>query len=149
MSGRNAVLVVALAAVAAGCDGDTCPTETPQVSALPGSCTELAGQPVSYPVRLCPTCNQTGAICDVDMSAVGAGTGDIFLDPKVEACSDATSCPPACELNAITCTFSAPAIAGTYTVIAFDPASGATRESQLEVISSGAESCALAVASGP
>jgi hypothetical protein len=75
---------------------------------------------------------------------VGAGSGDIFLDPKVEACMSSASCPPACEVNAITCTFTAPAVPGTYTVIAFDPASGTTRESDLVVIPGGAESCSLA-----
>jgi hypothetical protein len=147
MRTRNAAIAAALMLAVAGCGDDTsCPTETPQVSALAGSCVQVAGQPVSYPVRLCPTCNQTGATCDVDLSAVGAGSGDIFLDPKVEACMSSASCPPACEVNAITCTFTAPSTPGFYTVIAFDPVSGTTRESDLEVIASGPESCALAAA---
>lgn len=144
---RNVAAVAALALAAAACNDETCPTESPEVSALPGSCTELAGEPVIYPVRLCPTCNQTGATCDVDMSAVST-SGDIFLDTKVEACTSSSSCPPTCEVNAVTCTFMAPSTPGTYTVIAYDAATGQTRESQLTVIETGGESCALAAASG-
>ena len=70
---------------------DECALESPQVSATPGTCTEVASQPVSYPVRLCPTCNQTGATCVPDLSAAGT-TGDIYLDIKVEACTDPNSC---------------------------------------------------------
>jgi hypothetical protein len=147
MRTRNAAVAAALVLAAAGCGEDSCPTETPQVSALAGSCVQVANQPVSYPVRLCPTCNQTGVTCDVDMSAVGPGSGDIFLDPKVEACTSANTCPPTCDLNSITCAFTAPATPGTYTVIAYDPATDTTRESTLVVIDSGAESCSLAAVS--
>lgn len=142
---RNGIAVAfaALALVVAGCGDDetSCPTETPQVSALASGCVERAGEPVSFPVRLCPTCNQIGARCDVDLSAVG--TGQIFLDPKVESCESASTCPPACDLNTISCSFTAPAAPGTYTVIAFDPATNQTRQADLLVIPSGAESCAL------
>lgn len=136
------IAAVAVGLVATGCNEDKCPTESPQVSALAQSCTQRAGEPVTYPVRLCPTCNQTGATCDVDMSAVGNGSGAIFLDPKVEACDVANSCPPACELNAINCTFTAPA-PGEYTILAFDPTTNATKESTLVVVASGAEFCNL------
>jgi hypothetical protein len=145
---RSAMTAVALAAGAVGltgCPADSCPLEAPQVSAVPTSCTEVAGQPVSFPVRLCPTCNQSGATCVADMSAVGT-SGDIFLDIKVEACTGSSSCPPACQLNAITCTFNAPASPGPYKVLTFDGATGNTNTSQLVVIAQGAESCALPTA---
>ena len=105
---RHAVVAFAFAGLlaAAGC-AERCPTETPQVSELPASCTERPGEPVSFPVRLCPTCNQTGATCDVDLSAVGTSS-DIFLDPRVEVCTGSATCPPACELNTLACTFTAP-----------------------------------------
>lgn len=137
---RIAVTAAAVALVAAGC-GESCPTESPQVSALAAGCTQVAGQPVDYPVRLCPTCNQTAASCDVDLSQVGSGT--IFLDPKVEACTGSSGCPPACSLNTLTCTFVAPATPGSYSVLAYDPGSNTTRQSTLLVIASGAESCSL------
>jgi len=142
MKTRIAVTAAAVALFAAGC-GESCPTESPQVSALaqPG-CTEVAGQPVSYPVRLCPTCNQTGATCDVDLSQVGSA-GTIFLDPKVEACTGTGGCGPSCALNTLTCTFTAPATPGTYTVVAYDPGTNTTRESTMLVIASGPESCPL------
>lgn len=140
---RIAATTAAVALLAAGC-GEKCPTEPPQVSSLaqPG-CTQVAGQPVSYPVRLCPTCNQSAAFCDVDLSGVGAGSGIIFLDPKVEACSGTAGCPPACSLNTLTCTFTAPATPGTYTVQAYDPGTNTTKSSDLIVIASGAPSCTL------
>lgn len=140
MSTRIAVAAVAVALFVAGC-GETCPTEPPQVNALASSCTQIAGEPVSYPVRLCPTCNQTGATCDVDLSRVNT-TGEIFLDPKVEACTGSTSCG-ACAVSPLICSFIAPAAPGPYTVIAFDPTTNGTRQATLVVISSGAESCTL------
>lgn len=145
-SAARAATLIAAAAALAGCpSSEPCPLESPQVSAIPGACTEVAGQPVTYPVRLCPTCNQTGASCVVDLSAVGAGSGDIFLDTKVEACTGSGSCPPSCAVNAISCTFNAPATPGTYNVIALDGATGQPVESVLFVVAPGTpESCALA-----
>jgi hypothetical protein len=141
MTKRFAV-VVAAGLAAAGCNSDKCPTETPQVSGISPSCTEVAGQPVSYPLRLCPTCNQAGATCDVDLSAVNT-TQDIFLDPKVETCSSSNSCPPACDPNPLLCNFTAPTTPGDYTVTVFDPATNGTRVGRLTVIASGPESCAV------
>ncbi len=131
-----------LAVALAGC-GDKCPTETPQVSALPTSCTAGAGNPVSYPLRLCPTCNQTGITCDVDMSSVGAGSGTIFLDPKAEACETSGSCPPSCAAQETVCSFTAPGTVGTYKVSVFNPATGSTMEETLQVNVVGG-SCTLA-----
>src|SRR5512132_979112 len=102
MRTRDAVVAAAVAFVAAGCGEDTCPTETPQVSQV-ADCTVRPGAAVSYPVQLCPTCN-------VDLSAVGAGA--IFLDPKVEVCSQGNTCPPTCEAAAFACTFTAPSAEG-------------------------------------
>ena len=148
---RSAVMVAGLAAVGAGltgCPSDSCPMESPQVSATPGSCIEVAGQPVSYPVRLCPTCNQAGATCVPDLSAAGT-TRDIYLDIKVEACSSTSSCGgTACQLNATTCNFTAPTVPDTYRVIVFDGLTETTMTSDLVVVSPGTpESCALPTAS--
>jgi hypothetical protein len=142
---RNVVSVAAVALVAAGCGNeDSCPTESPQIDALAAGCIERAGEPVNFPVRLCPTCNQTDAVCDVDLSAVRAGSGEIFLDPRVEACTPSSSCSGAsCQVSPLTCAFAAPATPGTYTVIVFDPSTNQTRQSDLVVIPSGAESCVL------
>jgi Tfp pilus assembly protein PilW len=146
---RNALTLVAAAALAAGlagCPSESCDLESPQVSALPASCTQVAGQPVTYPVRLCPTCNQFGATCVADLSAA-ATSGDIYLDTKVEACDDPGTCGgPACSINALTCTFTAPATPGTYTVIALDGLTGQPKESTLTVIAGGAEFCDLPAA---
>jgi hypothetical protein len=142
---RNAFHLAAVAGVAvglAGCPSETCDLESPQVSALPSSCTQVASQPVSYPVRLCPTCNQFGATCDVTISG-----NEIFVDTKVEACEDSSTCGgPACEVNATTCEFTAPATPGTYAVIAFDGLTGQPREGDLFVIAGGDEFCDLPVA---
>ena len=141
---RNAA-VAALALAAAACNDNTCPTESPQVSAL-ADCTAGAGQLVSYEVRLCPTCNQTVSSCDVDMSDIGAG--NIFLDPKVETCTSSNSCPPACQANASTCNFTAPATPGTYVVSAYDPATNTTQTGTLTVVPpGGSASCDFSVAS--
>jgi hypothetical protein len=153
MTIRSAVRVAVLAAVGAGltgCPSDSCPLESPKVSATPGTCTEVAGQPVSYPVRLCPSCNQTGATCVANLSDVGAGSGSIFLDTKMEACSGGNSCPPpSCDPNPFTCAFTAPSTPGTYQVIVVDGATGTPITGQLSVVAPGTpESCVLA-AVGP
>jgi len=137
---RNAA-VAALALAAAACNDNTCPTESPQVSAL-ADCTEIAGQLVSYPVRLCPTCNQTISSCDVQISG-----STIFLDPKVETCTSSNSCPPACQSSPSTCNFTAPTTPGPYTVSVYDPATNATLDGVLTVVApGGAESCDFATA---
>ncbi|HET8541228.1 MAG TPA: hypothetical protein VFL83_15240 [Anaeromyxobacter sp.] len=157
MRTTTALLVAALAAAAGltGCPSDTCPLETPQVNAMPDetTCVQDAGLPVGYPVQLCPTCNQTGATCVADLSAARAATcpappatcGDIFLDVKVEACTDTTSCGgTACNLNPLTCSFTAPSAAGRYNVITVNGLTGATITTQMDVIPSGPEFCELA-----
>jgi len=133
---RTATFAAALAFVAAGCGNDKCPTESPQVNAL-GECTELANTTVSFPIRLCPTCNQTLSSCDADMSGVGAGSGTIFLNPVVEACTSSSSCGAGCNLSTNTCTFKTPATPGDYVVSAYDPAHPDTpRIGALHVVSS-------------
>ncbi len=141
MSIRTTALAAALGLAAAGCGKESCPTESPQVTTV-GNCSATSGQSVSFPVRLCPTCNQTLTSCDADLSAVGSGT--IFLNPVVEACSNANSCPPSCAPNPATCTFTAPTTTpGTiYTVLVFDPATSMTRNGTLTIVSSG-PSCSL------
>lgn len=143
----RAVLVAAVAAgvVALGGCEEQCALESPEVQGLPSSCTEVAGQPVSYPVRLCPTCNQTAATCVPDLSAV-ATSGEIYLDVKVEACVDSTSCAPGCAPGPLVCSFTAPATPDTYRIITFDGLTGQTVEADLLVVASGPESCALASA---
>ena len=141
------IAIAALAAALAACgSNDKCPTQSPQVSGISPNCTELAGQPVSYPLRLCPTCNQSGATCIVDLSAVSAG--QIFLDPTVETCSSSNSCPPSCDPNPLLCHFTAPTAPGDYTVSVFDPAANTTRVGTLTVIASGAESCVVIPSAG-
>ncbi len=133
----------ALGFLAAGCGDNKCPTESPEVRAL-GGCTALASQTVSFPISLCPTCNQTLSSCDADMSGVGAGSGTIFLNPVVEACTSSSSCGAGCNVNPSTCTFRAPSATGTYVVSAYDAAHPDTpRIGSLEVISNGATSCSL------
>jgi len=147
MRNRIATAAAAAALVVACGETDKCPTETPQVSGISSSCIEVAGQPVSYPLRLCPTCNQIGAVCDVDLSAASTSR-EIFLDPKVESCSASNSCPPACDPNPLLCTFTAPSAPGDYTVSVYDPAQNTTLVGTLTVIPSGAESCAVIAGSG-
>ena len=148
---RGWVIVAAAAAAGfglAGCPSSSCPKESPQVNAggIPTSCTAAAGQPVTYPVRICPTCNQSSATCVVDMSAA-ATSGDIFLDTKVETCSGSGSCSQGCQASPISCTFTAPAASATpYMVTVFDGGSGTTLTSQLTVTQGGPASCALSAA---
>jgi hypothetical protein len=148
MSIRSA-LVASLAAsalLASGC-GDTCPTETPARVEAIGSCTAAPGGTVSVPVRLCPTCNQTGATCEVDTSQ--ASTGFIQLDPIVEACEAVTSCAaptPTCQANPLTCTLRAPAAEGDYTLLVFDQSRNRSIQGTLTVSSTSSASCSLALA---
>ncbi len=139
----TATLAAALAVLAAGCGNDKCPTESPEVNTL-GDCTALANQTVDYPLRLCPTCNQTPSSCEADLSGVGAGSGTIFLNPTVEACTSSSSCGAGCSLNPTTCTFRAPSTPGTYVVSAYDPAHPSTpKTGTLTVSGSGSTSCTL------
>jgi hypothetical protein len=140
-STRNVVGAVAVALAVAGCNGgtDSCPTETPDVEGIATDCVVRPGATVSYPIRLCPTCNQFGAVCDAQIDA-----GQIFLDPRMEACESSTSCPspaPACEANPLVCTFIAPTIEATYPVTVIDP--GGTFSGTLTVSSTLPLSCAL------
>jgi hypothetical protein len=130
----------ALALFASGCGGkESCPSESPKVNALASNCEAVAGQTVSYPLQLCPTCNQTISGCDVQMS----GT-DIFLNPTAEACSSASSCPPSCSAMPNTCSFKAPSAApgSTFTVSVFDPGTGGTKAGTLTIVAS-SPSCSL------
>jgi hypothetical protein len=139
-----AAAVIGAAVGLTGCPADSCPLETPQVNALP-SCIEPPSQAITYPVRLCPTCNQTGASCDPDLSQVSSGI--IFLDIKVEACSDSNSCGGAgCAPGPTTCAFTTPAAQGTYRVITSNAATGGTMEGSLLVTTSQPASCALPAA---
>jgi hypothetical protein len=140
---RTATLAAALAVLAAGCGNDTCPTESPEVSKL-GSCTASANQTVSFPVVLCPTCNQTLSSCEADLSSVGAGSGTIFLNPVVEACTSSSSCGAGCSPSTNACTFRTPSTPGNYVVSAYDAAHPNTPQiGSLEVVDGGPTSCAL------
>jgi hypothetical protein len=113
---------VVLAVFAGGCGSDSCPSESPKVEAV-ANCSAPAGAQVSYQLRLCPTCNQNLTGCTVDMSAATTAGGTIFLNPVVEACESASSCPPAtCFVNP-TCAVTVPAGAASsasWTVEVFD-----------------------------
>jgi hypothetical protein len=139
---HSSLLALAAAALAVSGCGESCPTETPaKVEAL-GSCTAAPGGTVTVPVRLCPTCNQTGAECQVDTSQ--ATSGFIQLDPTVEACETASSCgapTPTCQANPLTCTFTAPAVEDTYTLIVFDQSTQNTIEGTLTVSSNVTPGC--------
>ena len=74
---------------------------------------------------------------------MGAGAGDIFLDPKVEACTQVNSCPPKCEAAAFACTFTAPSAEGDYTVSVVNGATGGVVTRTLRVSSTEPVSCAL------
>ncbi len=102
--------------LAPGCGNDTksCASETPTVNKQASTCDGMAaGQTVQVALQICPTCNQTDAECQVDLSNVA--TGIIHLDPLVHACDTSNSCPPSCAASPLTCTFTSPA-AGTYSL---------------------------------
>ncbi len=141
---RIVAVAVAVAAFAAGCGKDTCPTEAPQVSALAQDCQVPAGQAVTYPLRLCPTCNQTLTGCTAEMSGANASGGTIFLNPTVEVCSSSNSCPPSCSASTATCTFTPPSTAAgvSYDIQVYDPASGETKQGKV-TFTSGAVSCSV------
>ncbi len=143
--GGRAVGAIGLAAAlaASGC-GNKCPTESPAQIEAVGSCSASPGATVNVPVRLCPTCNQSGATCSVDMSQ--ASSGFIGLDPTVEACSSSSSCgsaAPTCDPNPLTCSVTLPANAsGSYTLVVFDPFTNSQKNGTIDV-TSGAPSCAF------
>lgn len=128
------------AALVAGC-GDSakkCPTESPQVNNVPGNCTVAVGQPVTFPLQLCPRCNQSLTGCNVDMSSANASGGTIFLDPVVEVCDSGTSCPPSCLANGATCSFTPPTsnTGVSYTVTVYDPGTNGPRSTTITTGSS-------------
>jgi hypothetical protein len=134
--------VVVLAVSLGGCGSDSCPSESPRVDAV-ANCSAAANSTVSYPLQLCPTCNQSLTGCTVDMSGADTSGGTIFLNPVVEACDSSAACgAPSCLSNP-TCTVKVPnALDGTtYTVEVHDPASG-PRTGTLTV-ATGAPSCAI------
>jgi hypothetical protein len=130
--------VAALAAAGAGC-GEKCATKAPDVQAMATGCTAVAGQPITYPVRVCPACNLTSVTCtDVQISG-----NQIFLNPTAEECADPSSCSTSCALQPASCTFTVPT-SGTYTVTVYDPATGDPLSQTLTVVDAGSPSCFLA-----
>jgi hypothetical protein len=148
MSIRSALAasIAASALLASGC-GDTCPTETVARIQRVESCTVAPGSPVSIGVEPCPTCNQTGTSCEVDVS--GAGQGDIQLDPVAEACESVSSCgslAPACQAQPLECRFTAPTAPGSYRLLVFDPSTVSFRQrGTLTVSITEPQSCAFAL----
>lgn len=145
---RRLTLAAAFAAVLAaglsGCGGDTCPTENPNLSGgaagvpvCTGGTAVQAGATVTVSLRICPTCNQTADVCTVTLPQ---GDNIIQLDPLVQACTSSTSCPPACTLKPLGCTFTAPA-AGNYNLLVNDPASGVVMQPFQVVADGGATTC--------
>jgi hypothetical protein len=148
-TGNVKVLAAALAVAAglAGC-GETCKTEPVAKVEDAESCTAAPGSPVTVGVRLCPTCNQTGATCEVDVQG-----GIVQLDAIVEACEDVTSCPsptPSCEVAPLPCRFTAPSEPGVYDVNVYDASTNTVPTvATLTVEAGAAASCAFASASMP
>ena len=129
---------LAVAVLAAGC-GNKCNDQTPPVSAVPASCTAVAGSQVSMPVHVCPKCDQGTPTCD----AHPLNGGQIVLEPVSEVCDPNSSCPlvdPAsCPFATMSCTFTAPANPDTYQLVVVTPEGQITRT--LTVVASGATSC--------
>jgi hypothetical protein len=116
---RNTALFAVLAAgvLVVGCGGNdstSCATETPQINNAPSCASMAPNTQVQIALEICPTCNQTDAVCNVDLSAVSQNI--IHLDPLVHACTTSNSCPPSCALSGVTCSFKTPAAPGTYTL---------------------------------
>lgn len=133
----------ALAASLPGCGGEKCPTENPTISGgsagvpvCTGGAAVQAGATVTVNLRICPTCNQTADVCNVTLPQ---GDNIIQLDPLVQACDPANSCPPSCLTKAVPCTFTAPA-AGAYQLLVSDP-SGVYQQPFQVVAASGSTSC--------
>ena len=132
----------ALAASLPGCGGEKCPTENPTISGgaagvpvCTGGTAVQAGATVTVNLRICPTCNQTADVCNVTLPQ---GDNIIQLDPLVQACDSANSCPPSCLTKAVACTFTAPA-AGAYQLLVSDP-SGVYQQ-PFQVVAAGSTSC--------
>ena len=134
--------VAALPLALAGCD-NKCPTENPKIATVPTCPTMAAGAPVTVTLRVCPTCNLSAPECSVVLpNATDPVT--IQLDPIMQACDPANSCPPdnSCALNsAVSCSFTTPSASGTYQLLVFDPATGSPVVRDFTVASGGATSC--------
>jgi len=141
----SALAIAGAVLLASGCGGNSCPTETPSVQQI-GNCTAKPGDAVNVPVRLCPTCNQTGAACQVDTSQL-ASSGIVQLDPTVEACDSVSSCSspaPQCQTNPLTCTFTVPANTQpgtTIRVAVFDPVTSREIDGTVTVSTGVSPSC--------
>ncbi len=144
---RRLALAAAFAGVLAaslpGCGGEKCPTENPTISGgaagvpvCTGGSAVQAGTTVTVNLRICPTCNQTADVCNVTLPQ---GDNIIQLDPLVQACDSANSCPPSCLTKAVACTFTAPA-AGSYQLLVSDP-SGVYQQPFQVVAAAGSTSC--------
>lgn len=126
--GLAATVALALAGGLTGC-GESCPSETVAKIQDVGACTARPGTSVTVPVQLCPTCNQSGSSCDVEIQG-----SFVQLDIRAEACDSVASCgstAPSCQPPS-GCTFTAPA-EGTYTVLVYDPSTDRTIERPLVV----------------
>jgi hypothetical protein len=105
---RSLTLVFAAAAAvsAAGC-GSKCHDSTPAVSAAPTACTAPAGAPVTVPVHVCPSCDQSMPTCDVRSQG-----GTFVLEPVSQVCDQNPSCPivdpSSCPFQTMDCQFTAP-----------------------------------------
>lgn len=142
MNVRTAALGLALAVAGAGC-GDKCSSENPAVrggqSGVP-ACTVPAGAQVTVNLPLCPTCNQSSPECAVH---VDAANGLIQIDPVVQACEDASSCPVGggCDLQPLSCTFTAPLDPNQgYTLLVTD-STGVLSQPLIVVASGGSTTC--------
>jgi hypothetical protein len=146
------MIVIPACAIAVGLSGcgevtSGCPTETVAKVDAVESCTVAPGATVDVGVRLCPTCNQTGAQCDVDDSA--ATEGYIQLDPTVEACESVSSCTtptPLCQTAPLECAVRAPSQTGTYDLLVYDVQTDSLRSMGTLTVASGPSSCAFASA---
>lgn len=115
----NAVVAAALALAAAGCGGDSCPTDAAFAEPgqdMGGACSAPAPQQVSIAVELCEACSHTSPTCEADLTALA--TREILLDTRWDICTDDSSCSGrACA--SVTCTFAVPE--GQYTVYTLAP----------------------------
>ena len=147
---RRLALAAAFAGVLAaslpGCGGEKCPTENPTISGgaagvpvCTGGAAVQAGTTVTVNLRICPTCNQTADVCNVVLPLPTDNPKIIQLDPLVQACDSANSCPPSCLTKAVACTFTAPA-AGAYQLLVSDP-SGVYQQPFQVVAAAGSTSC--------
>jgi hypothetical protein len=132
-------LSAALAVVAAGCGSNkSCTDATPEVSAVPASCSAVAGASVTVPLHVCPRCDQSFPACDVHP----LNGSQLVLEPVSQVCDPNSSCPlvdPAsCPFSTLNCTFTAPG-PGTYQLVVVTP-EGATQR-DLVVVASGSTSC--------